>query len=152
MTYNRIKLTEDVVIRMVAEELHNVIHKKGYKWHVRGHHGDWNAEYDTKADAEKGLRAYFANKHINEEYDPDSDIYDITIKPYIRDFYGCVELNSLDGTDDVDFYNFNIRLKNGEWKIVWDLEVDPDFKVDFEPKIMEKFRMDFPSPMEALGK
>ena len=44
------------------EELHNVIHKSGNKWKIRGHHGDWDATYDSKEDAEKGLRAYFANK------------------------------------------------------------------------------------------
>lgn len=44
------------------EELHNVIHKVGNKWHIRGHHGDWNAEYDTKEKAEAALRAYHANK------------------------------------------------------------------------------------------
>ena len=57
MTGNRINLTENVLKRLIAEELHNVIHKKGNKWHIRGHHGDWNAEYDSKADAEKGLKA-----------------------------------------------------------------------------------------------
>lgn len=44
------------------EDLHNVIHKVGNKWHIRGHHKDWNAEYDTKEDAEAALRAYHANK------------------------------------------------------------------------------------------
>ena len=44
------------------EELHNVIHKSGSKWKIRGHHGDWDATYDSKEDAEKGLRSYFANK------------------------------------------------------------------------------------------
>lgn len=150
MTGNRINLTENVLKRLIAEELHNVIHKKGNKWHIRGHHGDWNAEYDSKADAEKGLKAYFANKHINEGYDPNSDVYKITIQPYTRDFYGCVELNNPDNDDDVEFYNFNIRFKNGDWRIVWDLDLDGDFTSDFEPIIMEKFHQDYPDPMEAL--
>lgn len=150
MQQNKIKLTEEILMEMVAEELHNVIHKKGNKWHIRGHHGDWNAEYDSKSDAEKGLKAYFANKHINEEYDPNSDVYKIIIQPYIRDFYGCVELNDCDGTEKVEFYNFNIRFKNGDWRIVWDLDLDGDFRSDFEPIIMEKFHQEYPNPMEVL--
>lgn len=150
MQQDKIKLTEEILMKMVAEELHNVIHKKGNKWHIRGHHGDWNAEYDSKSDAEKGLKAYFANKHINEEYDPNSGVYKITIQPYIRDFYGCVELNDCDGIEKVEFYNFNIRFKNGDWRIVWDLDLDGDFTSDFEPIIMEKFHQDYPNPMEVL--
>lgn len=150
----QINLTEDVLQRYIEkilfEELHNVIHKKGDKWHIKGHHGDWNAEYDSKSDAEKGLKAYFANKHINEGYDPNSDVYKITIQPYIRDFYGCVELNDCDGIEKVEFYNFNIRFKNGDWRIVWDLDLDGDFKSDFEPIIMEKFHQDYPNPMKVL--
>lgn len=46
----------------VSKELHNVIHKVGNKWHIRGHHGDWNAEYDTKEKAQAALAAYHANK------------------------------------------------------------------------------------------
>lgn len=151
MKTNQINLTEEVLRRYIEkilnEELHNVIHKKGNKWHIKGHHGDWNAEYDTKADAEKGLKAYFANKHVNEEYDTNSNAYKVIIKPYIRDFYGCVEL---DNCGKVEFYNFNIRFKNGDWRIVWDLELDGDFRSDFEPIIMEKFQQDYPNPMAVL--
>jgi len=150
----QINLTEDVLQRYIEkvlfEELQNVIHKKGSKWRIRGHHGDWNAEYDSKSDAEKGLKAYFANKNINEGYDPNSDVYKITIQPYIRDFYGCVELNDCDGTEKVEFYNFNIRFKNGDWRIVWDLDLDGDFRSDFEPIIMEKFHQEYPDPMKVL--
>lgn len=150
----QINLTEDVLQRYIEkvlfEELQNVIHKKGSKWRIRGHHGDWNAEYDSKSDAEKGLKAYFANKNINEGYDPNSDVYKITIQPYIRDFYGCVELNDCDGTEKVEFYNFNIRFKNGDWRIVWDLDLDGDFRSDFEPIIMEKFHQEYPDPFKVL--
>lgn len=154
MKSTQINLTEDVLQRYIEkvlfEELHNVIHKKGDKWHIKGHHGDWKAEYDSKSDAEKGLKAYFANKNINEGYDPNSDVYKITIQPYIRDFYGCVELNDCDGTEKVEFYNFNIRFKNGDWRIVWDLDLDGDFRSDFEPIIMEKFHLDYPDPFKVL--
>lgn len=65
MRRDNINLTEEILRGIVTEELSNVIHKKGNKWHIRGHRGDWNAEYDSKSDAEKGLRAYFARKNIN---------------------------------------------------------------------------------------
>lgn len=54
----------------VNEELHDVIHKEGDNWKIRGHKGkgdneadgDWNANYKSKESAEKALKAYFANK------------------------------------------------------------------------------------------
>ena len=46
------------------KELHDVIHKVSTgKWHIRGHHGDWKSEYDTKTEAENALKAYYASKH-----------------------------------------------------------------------------------------
>lgn len=54
----------------INEDLHNVIHKEGDKWKIRGHKGkgdnesdgDWAANYDSKEAAEAALKAYFANK------------------------------------------------------------------------------------------
>ena len=54
----------------VNEELHNVIHKEGDDWKIRGHKGkddnekdgDWKANYKSKASAEAALRGYFAQK------------------------------------------------------------------------------------------
>lgn len=47
-----------------AKENTDVIVKVGNKWRVKGRKVKyWNAEYDTKADAEDALKAYWANKH-----------------------------------------------------------------------------------------
>lgn len=54
----------------VNEELHDVIHKEGDDWKIRGHKGkgdnekdgDWKANYKSKASAEAALRGYFAQK------------------------------------------------------------------------------------------
>lgn len=155
MAQNRIKLTNEELHKMIAEvldeELKNVIHKDGDKWKIKGHHGDWNAEYDSKEDAEKGLKAYFANKKINEEIMEDNN-YLITLTPYLRDFYGCVEISDPESEDeeDVDFYNFNVRPRNGQWRIVWDSPVDDEFRSEYEPLIWKKFHTDYPDPESAL--
>lgn len=52
------------------EELHDVVHKEGDDWKIRGHKGkgdneadgDWKANYKSKASAEAALRGYFAQK------------------------------------------------------------------------------------------
>jgi hypothetical protein len=48
------------------------IEKHGNKWRVRsGQSGKlWNAEYDSKEDAEAGLRGYFANESIRRIVKP----------------------------------------------------------------------------------
>lgn len=47
-----------------AKENTDVIVKVGDKWRIKGRKVRyWNAEYDTKADAEDALKAYWANKH-----------------------------------------------------------------------------------------
>ena len=42
-----------------------VIRKVGSKWRIlkKNRKDYWDAEYDTKSDAEAALRAYWANKH-----------------------------------------------------------------------------------------
>lgn len=65
-----LRLTESELQTIVKEELHNVIHKEGGKWKIRGHKGkgtnekdgDWAANYDSKESAEAALRGYFAKK------------------------------------------------------------------------------------------
>lgn len=52
------------------KELHDVVHKEGDDWKIRGHKGkgdneadgDWKANYKSKASAEAALRGYFAQK------------------------------------------------------------------------------------------
>ena len=56
-------IVKNVINQIITEELHNVIHKVNGKWRIKGHHGYWNAVYDTKEDAEAGLKAYFSRKH-----------------------------------------------------------------------------------------
>lgn len=47
-----------------AKELTDVIVKVGNKWKIKGHKVKyWNADYDTKSDAESALRAYWTSKH-----------------------------------------------------------------------------------------
>jgi len=48
------------------------IEKVGNKWRVRsGKTGKlWDAEYDSKSDAEAGLRGYFANESIKRIVKP----------------------------------------------------------------------------------
>lgn len=46
------------------KERTDVIVKVGNKWRIKGRKVKyWDAEYDTKADAESALKAYWANKH-----------------------------------------------------------------------------------------
>lgn len=46
------------------DERTDVIVKVGNKWKIKGKKVKyWNASYDTKADAQAALRAYWANKH-----------------------------------------------------------------------------------------
>ena len=48
-----------------AEEKTSVIKKVGNKWKIlkKDKKSYWDADYDTKADAQAALRAYWANKH-----------------------------------------------------------------------------------------
>lgn len=61
---NRIARLESLIYNEEKENT-SVIKKVGNKWKIlkkdRKHY--WNAEYDTKADAENALKAYWANKH-----------------------------------------------------------------------------------------
>lgn len=46
------------------DERTDVIVKVGNKWRIKGKKVRyWDAEYDTKEDAENALKAYWANKH-----------------------------------------------------------------------------------------
>lgn len=61
-----LKRLNDYTKSLVGEEKErtDVIVKVGNKWRIRGKKQRyWDAEYDTKADAEAALRAYWANKH-----------------------------------------------------------------------------------------
>lgn len=51
--------------RLVENDDTGVIRKVGSKWRIlkKNRKDYWNAEYDTKADAQAALRAYWANKH-----------------------------------------------------------------------------------------
>lgn len=50
------------------DERTDVIVKIGNKWKIKGKKGKyWNASYDTKADAQAALRAYWANKREARE-------------------------------------------------------------------------------------
>jgi len=54
----------DYIVEKEDEERTDVIVKVGNKWRIKGRKVKyWNAEYDTKADAQAALRAYWANKH-----------------------------------------------------------------------------------------
>ena len=47
-----------------AEERTDVIVKVGNKWKIKGKKQKyWDADYDTKADAQAALKAYWANKN-----------------------------------------------------------------------------------------
>lgn len=47
-----------------AEERTDVIVKVKNKWKIKGKKQKyWDADYDTKADAQAALKAYWANKH-----------------------------------------------------------------------------------------
>lgn len=67
---NIVKITEEELKEIIAEELKNVIHKEGDHWKIRGHKGkgsnekdgDWAADFKTKKSAQAALRGYFANK------------------------------------------------------------------------------------------
>ena len=61
-----LKRLNDYTKSLVGEEKErtDVIVKVGNKWKIKGKKTKyWDAEYDTKADAEAALRAYWANKH-----------------------------------------------------------------------------------------
>ena len=50
-------------LKREAEERTDVIVKVGNKWRIKGKTQKyWDAQYDTKADAQAALRAYWANK------------------------------------------------------------------------------------------
>lgn len=53
-----------VLKKRVEEENTSVIRKVGSKWRIlkKNRKDYWPAKYDTKADAEAALRAYWANK------------------------------------------------------------------------------------------
>ena len=61
-----LKRLNDYTKSLVGEEKErtDVIVKVGNKWRIKGRKVKyWDAEYDTKADAEAALKAYWANKH-----------------------------------------------------------------------------------------
>lgn len=53
------------MVRKNFESTDGVIRKVGNKWRIlkKNRKDYWDAEYDTKADAQAALRAYWANKH-----------------------------------------------------------------------------------------
>lgn len=59
----------------INEELHNVVHKEGDNWKIKGHKGkgdneadgDWKADYKSKESAEAALRGYFTQKESKDE-------------------------------------------------------------------------------------
>lgn len=61
----RVKKLEDILCNEENKEDDGVIRKVGNKWKIlRKNRKDyWDADYDTKKDAEAALRAYWANKH-----------------------------------------------------------------------------------------
>lgn len=61
----RVKKLEDILCNEDKDEDDGVIRKVGNKWKIlRKNRKDyWDADYDTKKDAEAALRAYWANKH-----------------------------------------------------------------------------------------
>lgn len=62
--FDKVSNKKESLIRNEAKENTDVIVKVGNKWRVKGRKVKyWNAEYDTKADAEDALKAYWANKH-----------------------------------------------------------------------------------------
>lgn len=59
----RLKEYTESFIKEAEKERTDVIVKVGNKWRIKGKKvAYWPAEYDTKADAEAALRAYWANK------------------------------------------------------------------------------------------
>lgn len=61
----RVKKLEDILCSEDKDDDDGVIRKVGNKWKIlRKNRKDyWDADYDTKKDAEAALRAYWANKH-----------------------------------------------------------------------------------------
>lgn len=62
---NRIKLLESKMLSIESSALsEGVIKKVGNKWRIlkKNRKGYWDAEYDTKTDAQDALKAYWANK------------------------------------------------------------------------------------------
>lgn len=55
--------------QLVEKEDEGVIRKVGNKWRIlkKNRKDYWDAEYDTKADAEAALRAYWANKRESRD-------------------------------------------------------------------------------------
>lgn len=58
------------MIRRTLEKEDGVIRKVGNKWRIlkKNRKDYWDAEYDTKADAQAALRAYWANKRECRSY------------------------------------------------------------------------------------
>lgn len=69
------EMVETIVSKILSEELHNVVHKEGDVWKIKGHKGkgdnekdgDWKADYKSKESAEAALRGYFAQKEGTEK-------------------------------------------------------------------------------------
>jgi len=83
----------------------NII-KVGNKWRVvSGKTGKlWPAHYDTREDAEAGLRGYFANESLKNILKPIIESY---LKEYIAD----------DGTECMDINGTEVRIRDGKVKI-----------------------------------
>lgn len=61
----RVARLESLARKLYESKDKGVIRKVGNKWKIlkKNRKDYWDAEYDTKADAEAALRAYWANKH-----------------------------------------------------------------------------------------
>ena len=67
---NIVRITEEELKEIIAEELKNVIHKEGDHWKIRGHKGkgsnekdgDWAADFKSKKSAQAALRGYLEKK------------------------------------------------------------------------------------------
>jgi len=98
-----------------------VIKKVGNKWRIEGKGGKlWKAEYDSKEDAEAGLRGYFAQKNeaviredmgdvtqIYDEYDDFDQEGDLDLSPEIvADLKSQLEANGYKNVD-IEYYQFD---------------------------------------------
>ena len=61
----RVARLESLARKLYESKDKGVIRKVGNKWKIlkKNRKDYWDAEYDTKADAENALKAYWANKH-----------------------------------------------------------------------------------------
>ena len=62
---NRIARLESLLLNEEDKDNKGVIRKVGNKWKIlkKNRKDYWDAEYDTKSDAEDALKAYWANKN-----------------------------------------------------------------------------------------